>query len=108
EAILSDLVQGFCQKLKKQMIGEKLDAVFLGCTHYPLVEKYFREALPKGVEILSQPDIVAKSLKNYLQRHPEFADNSNGTLEFFTTGDPAGLAHLEQFMPGQALDFKPL
>ncbi|MCH7806011.1 MAG: glutamate racemase [Proteobacteria bacterium] len=108
EAILSDLVQGFCQKLKKKMIGEKLDAVLLGCTHYPLVEKFFSEALPSGVEILSQPEIVAKSLKAYLRRHPEFADDSNGTLEFFTTGNPAKLSHLEQFMPGQKLDFKPL
>ena len=107
EAALSDLVTGFCDKLKKQMIGETLDAVFLGCTHYPLVENFFRQALPSGVEILSQPQIVAKSLKNYLQRHPEFANNS-GRLDFFTTGDPARLSHLEKFMPGQALDFKPL
>jgi glutamate racemase len=107
EAALSALVQEFCQKLEGQMIGEKLDAVLLGCTHYPLVEQIFRQALPSGVEILSQPEIVAQSLKNYLQRHPEFAGNSGG-LEFFTTGDPAKFSHLEKFMPDRALDFKPL
>lgn len=105
---LRDMVAGFCAKLMGQMIGERLDAVFLGCTHYPLVENLFRDALPAEVEVLSQPDIVAASLKAYLARHPEFADNSGGKLEFFTTGDPAALSHLEQFLPGTRLDFKTL
>jgi len=107
EAAQKELVTGYCEKLKHQMIGETLDAVFLGCTHYPLVEAHFRAALPKGVEILSQPEIVAEALKAYLERHPEVA-GSGGGLEFYTTGDPAKLSHLEKFMPGQKLDFKPL
>ncbi len=106
--VLAGLVTGFCEKLMRQLIGETLDAVFLACTHYPLVETMFRSALPAGVEILSQPDIVANSLKKYLAAHPGFAGASDGALEFYTTGDPATLAHLGQFLPGATLDFKTL
>jgi glutamate racemase len=85
---------------------KKLDAVLLGCTHYPLVEKYFRQALPKGVEIISQPEIVAKSLAAYLERHPEFKSKPPQTLKLLTTGDPNRLVHLEKFIPGRKIHFR--
>lgn len=107
-AELGAMVKGYCGALLSQLKGEKPDAVFLGCTHYPLVENLFRENLPKGVEILSQPDIVATALAKYLQRHPEFSSNGKQTLEFFTTGEPSALHHLGKFMPNAALDFKAL
>ncbi len=103
---LETMITGFCQKLSRQMIGEKLDAVFLGCTHYPLVVDIFRAHLPPGVEILSQPEIVAGSLIAYLEKHPEFKGNGEQTLEFFTTGDPDNLGHLEKFLPGKKIRFQ--
>ena len=33
--------------------GKSLDAVVLGCTHYPLAERHFRAALPAGLAVLS-------------------------------------------------------
>jgi len=99
-------VASYCGALLSQMKGEKPDAVFLGSTHYPLIENLFRENLPAGVEILSQPEIVASSLEQYLARHPEFASSGKQTLEFYTTGAPSALGHLGKFMPGAKLDFK--
>ncbi len=60
----------------------------LGCTHYPLVEDAFRAALPAATTLVSQPEIVASSLADYLRRHPRFAGGS-GQLRHLTTGDPA-------------------
>ena len=59
----------------------------LGCTHYPHAEPAFRAALPPGVPILSQPEIVARSLGAYLARHPRFGGGT-GRVEYLTTGDP--------------------
>lgn len=73
--------------------GALPDAAMLGCTHYPLVQDLFRQALPDSIDLLSQPELVARSLTAYLQRHPEFdAPPANGTLRFLTTGDPALVA----------------
>jgi glutamate racemase len=67
--------------------GAMIDAVLLGCTHYPLLKEKIEEYLPVGVKLISQGEIVAKSLADYLQRHPEMERNcsKNGQREFYTT-----------------------
>jgi glutamate racemase len=67
-----------------------IDAIILGCTHYPLIASQIREHLPERVRLLSQGSIVAKSLSDYLERHPEIAINcSKGSeIRFVTTDQP--------------------
>lgn len=62
-------------------------AAVLGCTHYSLVEAAFRAALPAATALVSQSDLVADSLADYLVRHPHFAGGDGNTV-FLTSGDP--------------------
>lgn len=67
-----------------------IDTVILGCTHYPLLYDKIRAALPAGVSIISQGEIVADSLADYLHRHPEMAQRLHtaavhGTTTYLTT-----------------------
>ena len=48
-----------------------IDTVILGCTHYPLLINKINQFRPEGVNIIQQGPIVADSLADYLQRHPE-------------------------------------
>ena len=68
-----------------------IDTVLLACTHYPLLRKKIELCLPAGTTLLSQGDIVADSLFNYLIRHTEMEQrlSKTGTMQFFTTDDPA-------------------
>ncbi len=68
-----------------------IDTLLLACTHYPLLEPVIRQFLPKEINILSQGEIVARSLADYLQRHSEMAArcSKNGQRNFHTTGDTA-------------------
>jgi glutamate racemase len=68
-----------------------IDAIILGCTHYPLIEEKIRSYLPDHIQLLSQGPIVAAGLKDYLQRHPEMdARCSKGSsLIFYTTEQPS-------------------
>jgi len=61
-------------------------AAILGCTHYPLVEDVFRDALGPDVAVYSQPALVADSLAHYLERRPNML--GHGRPAFLTTGDP--------------------
>ncbi|MCC6372572.1 MAG: glutamate racemase [Bacteroidia bacterium] len=73
------------------MAQEKnIDAIILGCTHYPLIEQQIKKYLPAGITLLSQGPIIAKGLKDYLQRHPEMDSrcSKNGSVSFFTTDQP--------------------
>jgi glutamate racemase len=67
--------------------GENIDVVLLGCTHYPLLKEKIEEYLPVGVKLISQGEIVAESLADYLQRHPEIESqcSKNGQRDFYTT-----------------------
>ena len=64
-----------------------IDTIILGCTHYPLLMPKIRRFLPQGVNLLSQGDIVASSLKSYLLRHSDIESRltKGGTVRFLTT-----------------------
>ena len=66
---------------------KKIDTIILACTHYPLLTEKIKKYTPDSVTIISQGKIVAQSLKNYLQRHPEMDAkcSKNGQKQFFTT-----------------------
>ena len=67
----------------------EIDTVLLGCTHYPLIAEKIKKYLPKGVSVLSQGEIIAKSLVDYLKRHNDIDSqcSKNSIKEFYTTGD---------------------
>ena len=89
EAELDVIVARAVAGLLEQTGGARPDRVILGCTHFPLVEALFRRHLPAGTRLLSQPDIVADSLEDYLGRHPEYAGTAPSGVHLLTSGDPA-------------------
>jgi len=66
-----------------------IDTLLLACTHYPLMYDRIQHFLPHGIQLLSQGEIVAQSLEEYLNRHPKIAEkcSKEGDLQFFTTDD---------------------
>ncbi|MGZ5247912.1 MAG: glutamate racemase, partial [Flavitalea sp.] len=67
--------------------SQKIDTILLACTHYPLLIKAILKCLDRDINIVSQGGIVAKSLVDYLKRHPEIEINCSkgGGRKFFTT-----------------------
>lgn len=102
---LRHAVRNYAEAMMTQLEGRAPDAVMLGCTHYPLVADLFAEALPAGVEVLSQPALVARSLAHYLERHPEFDDGEGLPTRFLTTGDPAHVSAVSSLFLGHEVAF---
>ncbi len=89
DARLERVVAADVAALSVELENAAPDRVILGCTHFPLVEQHFRNHLPAGTRILSQPRIVADSLEDYLARHPRFAsDRAQPLVNMRTTGAP--------------------
>ncbi|MGE0634925.1 MAG: glutamate racemase [Bacteroidia bacterium] len=67
--------------------SEKIDTIILGCTHYPLLTEKIRKHIPDGLTLLSQGEIVAGSLVDYLKRHPEMEArcSKGGSVDFYTS-----------------------
>ena len=82
----------FVQKNTNHLLAnsKNIDTILLACTHYPLLMDKIRQFVPISTQIISQGEIVANSLADYLQRHPEMEANCSKSagLNFFTTDDP--------------------
>ncbi len=79
--------EDFFELLRKD---PSIDTVLLACTHYPIIISYLQELANKKVRIISQGPIVAKKLKDYLQRHDLIDQkiSKNGKCVFLTTENP--------------------
>lgn len=78
-------VQSYLQQLLTA--DSAIDTIILGCTHFPLLLPKIKQYTPTNIRLVPQGDIVAASLANYLQRHPEIEQtcSRNGSCRFFTT-----------------------
>lgn len=79
----------FVKKYIDELLAKdnQIDTIILGCTHYPLLLPKIKQYVPKGIHIVSQGELVANSLQNYLKRHPEMDARCTrgGTCTYFTT-----------------------
>lgn len=66
-----------------------IDTILLACTHYPLMLKKIQEYTPVDITLLTQGEIAANSLADYLHRHPEMEIrlSKNSSRFFYTTDD---------------------
>ena len=67
-----------------------IDAIILGCTHYPLLLGKILKYAPPGVRIIPQGDYVATSLQDYLARHNDMEARltRNASCRYLTTENP--------------------
>jgi glutamate racemase len=86
EILAEALVRSHVEALKRRMPHPQ--AAVLGCTHYPLMQAVFQDALGSDVKVYSQANLVADALADYLTRRPEFLGTGSAS-KFLTTGDPA-------------------
>ena len=79
----------FIEKHIKNILSKNkhIDTLLLACTHYPLLKDKIEKYLPSHIKLITQGEIVAQSLKDYLQRHPEIEQriSREGKRTFYTT-----------------------
>ncbi len=73
-----------------------IDTVLLACTHFPILYDKIRRAVPEGVNVVCQGEVVAESLADYLRRHPEMESrlDRGGTCRYLTTENPESFSSL--------------
>jgi glutamate racemase len=71
----------------RPLIAKGIDTLVLGCTHYGLIKKQIKAALPKGIKIIAQEELLPAKLINYLKGHPEIdkALSKNAKIELQVT-----------------------
>ena len=103
-AALLALIQQFCEPLKQAGV----DTVVLGCTHYPFAQDTFREVLGPNVTLLDTAEAVARRTAALLGAASPATSGRDGTVQLWSSGDPAHLQKLAMnwlgwHLPVQAL-----
>lgn len=83
-----------------------IDAIVLGCTHYPLLMRSIVRNCPPGVRIVPQGAYVANSLKDYLARHPDMEAKctKHGTCRYLTTESEERFKECAQIFLNEKVD----
>lgn len=76
---LGEGAEYFVEKYLNELLEQDplIDTIILGCTHYPLIQDKIEAYLSqtnRHISVVTQGEIVAQSLANYLHRHPEIVE----------------------------------
>ena len=93
--LLVPLIENNCMKWIKPILLEylkpilkhKVQAILLGCTHYPILKQTIRNIVGKDIKVISQDELLPSKLKSYLERHPEIENKlgKNGRIDLQVT-----------------------
>ncbi len=98
----------FVRKYVDALFGQNadIDTVLLACTHYPLLYDKIRKYVPERAKVITQGDIVAESLADYMERHPEMEQRCTrgGRTEYRTTESPESFTRLARIFLGEPVE----
>jgi glutamate racemase len=82
-----------------------IDTIILGCTHYPLLQKKIRQHLFLDISLISQGEIVAQRLADYLYHHTDLADrcSKQGRRDFYSSEEPEVFNRSAAFFYGKEI-----
>ncbi len=94
------------KKYLRPIKSANVDTLILGCTHYPLLLKEFRQIMGKRITVPNPGKIVAHSLVDYLKRHPEIETllTKGKKRTYTTTDDPTRFAAAASKFLGQKIE----
>ena len=76
-------LQAYLKELLYEFQDQKVDAVVLGCTHYPFVREMIQRTLGDGVKIFDGGEGTAREMKRRLKEADLLNDKKEaGTIEF--------------------------
>lgn len=92
------------ERMERVMRADPLiDTLILGCTHYPLLMDKIRKYTPPGVHVMEQGEHVARSLGDYLTRHPEMERmlTKGGRCRYLTTESAEKFSGMAELFVGE-------
>lgn len=89
----------------KSLLASDIDTLILGCTHYPLLKNQLRQEAGSRIMIISQDELIATKLADYLLRHTAIEEllSKRGTHQFLLTDIPSVTTEIVRQMFGLSL-----
>lgn len=98
-----DEVTLLAQRLLAPVRAADVDALLLGCTHYPYLSGVISEVMGPDVVLVSSADETAFAVRDVLQERGELRSGTAGSHTFLSSGDVAWFADLGRRLLGPEL-----
>lgn len=112
---LVPLIEGdSLQKAKKSLklylrplLKQGIEALVLGCTHYPIIKKACKAIVGENISVISQDEIIPKKLIDYLKRHSEISRKLSKThkRQFWVTSQSKKFNEVAKRLFGKKINF---
>lgn len=97
-----EIVDAYVRDIFAPFAGKKIDAVVLGCTHYPFVKKAIEKHLGEGVAVLDGSNGTAREAKRRIEAAGlENEGNTPGSIEYIFTSEKADIQSLCERLLGE-------
>jgi glutamate racemase len=101
----SDQVHVLAERLLSPVRDAAVDALLLGCTHYPFLARTIGDVMGRGVTLVSSADETAFEVRALLEDTGLFRrTESKGVHQFFSSGDVEWFRQLGGQLLGPELD----
>ena len=91
------------ERLLAPVRAADVDALLLGCTHYPYLSRVIGDVMGPGVALVSSADETAFAVRDVLGERDELRTGSKGTHTFLSSGDVTLFADLGRRLLGPEL-----
>jgi glutamate racemase len=104
----TERIDGLIKTYVQPLLSKKVDAIALGCTHFPLIEKQIKKIVGGKVQVINQSKIIPERLGNYLKSHKEITRqlSNSGKKEFFVTKLTSEFKKSSKQLFGKGIKFK--
>lgn len=90
------------QELLNPLIAVGVDAVALGCTHYPFLKEKIKKIAGKNILVLDSGQAVARQVKRILANNQQLSTRGK-TNQYYTTGNEKLFREVAQKLLGKKL-----
>lgn len=94
------------QSYLEPLLTKNIEALLLGCTHYPFLQPQIEKLVGPKVAVIGQDRLLPAKLQDYLNRHPEIESqlSKRGKREFLVTDKTESIQQLAANLFGQPVD----
>lgn len=96
-------VTDLAERLLAPVRAADVDALLLGCTHYPYLSRVIGDVMGPGVVLVSSADETAFAVRDVLRENDDLRTGSIGTHTFLSSGDVTLFADLGRRLLGPEL-----
>jgi glutamate racemase len=100
-----DVTRMVAERYLSDFIGDGIDTLVLGCTHYPLLKKVIAETMGRDVALIDSAVPIAREVRDTLESMKMLRNgNTRRHLTYYVTDDPKIFAQVGESFLGFPLD----